>query len=292
MRPDERLGPKFLLYHDVAAAAGGDEARAQEGFRAHLGHLRHLGYRFVPMSVFIAGERLGPRDAIVTFDDGARSFLTCAMPVLRELRVPVTVFLPTDLMGRSDGSTQILSWEEAAQLAAEGVEFGAHGARHVPLDQVVSDRMRWEVEKATADMFEHGFRPTVFAYRFGGFNGAAKVAVRRAGYKAAFTELRGGFDRFEIRRRVFTGLEGALATRVVMNDRFFSVREAARKPVPRRVRDEELVVPEDRWGPQRFKLEDEGHGAVAEEVLVGADVEEPAAETGLDELGNLPEGGA
>ena len=255
MRPDERIGPKFLVYHDVAAAAGGDERRALEAVRNHLTRVAELGYRFVPMSEFAAGGRLGPRDAILTFDNGARSFITCVLPVLRELNATATVFIITGFMGRRGTDVEFMSWDDVHRLAGEGIEFGCHGVTHVPLDEVGSERMRWEIHMATETMMEQGLEPTVFAYPFGRFDGAVKLTVRKAGYRAAFSVTRGGFDRFEIRRRLFTGLEGSFATRLVMSDRFFDLREAARKPVPRRLLKQELPVPEDRWGPEYFGLE-------------------------------------
>jgi peptidoglycan/xylan/chitin deacetylase (PgdA/CDA1 family) len=260
MRPDERLGPKFLLYHDVAAAAGGDERRAREAFREHLGHVTSLGYRFVPMAEFVAGGRLGPRDAIITFDDAPRSFSTCVLPVLEDLGVSATVFLPTELVGSAEPDGSTLMWDEVAELAAEGVEFGCHGASHIPLDQVRSDRMRAEIGEATDAMLERGFDPVVFSYPFGRYDGAAKLTVRKAGYLAAFTQMKGGFDRYEIRRRVFTGVEGALRTAVVMNDRYFGIREAVRGPIPSRWLADEQPVPEELWGTPSAQGSESGHG--------------------------------
>ena len=255
MRPDERIGPKFLLYHDVAAVADGDERRAREAVRTQLTHIAELGYRFVPMSSFVAGERLGPRDAIITVDDGARSFITCMLPVLEELEAPVTLFILTDFMGRKGPNVEFMSWEDVGRLSEQGIEFGCHGVTHVPLDQVGSERMKWEVEVGTSDMVDHGLEPTVFAYPFGRFDGASKLTVRKAGYQAAFSVMKGGFDRYEIRRRLFTGFEGPVLTRLIMSDCFFELREAARAPVPSRLLKQETPVSEDRWGPDYFGLE-------------------------------------
>jgi peptidoglycan/xylan/chitin deacetylase (PgdA/CDA1 family) len=209
------------------------------------------------MAAFLAGERLGPRDAILTFDDGYRSFLTCVMPVLRDMDSTATVFIVTDFVGRCGSGPELLSWDDVADLSAEGIEFGCHGTTHVPFDQVGSERMRWEVQVGTAAMEEHGLTPAVFAYPFGRFDGASKLTVRKTGYQAAFSGMRGGYDRYEIRRRPFAGLESPLMTRFVMSDRFFEVREAARKPVPRRFLKQEHPIAEDRWGPEHFGLDSE-----------------------------------
>jgi peptidoglycan/xylan/chitin deacetylase (PgdA/CDA1 family) len=42
---------------------------------------------------------LEPRTVVVTFDDGFEDFLACAYPILTELQIPATVFLPTLSLG-------------------------------------------------------------------------------------------------------------------------------------------------------------------------------------------------
>ena len=117
--------------------------------------------------------------------------------------------------------------------------------------------MRWEVQVGTDAMLERGLTPTVFAYPFGRFDGASKLTVRKAGYEAAFSVMRGGYDRYEIRRRLFSGLESPVRTRFVMSDRYFDIREAARKPVPGRFLKQDLPIAEERWGPEHFGLDSE-----------------------------------
>jgi hypothetical protein len=64
--------------------------------------------------------------------------------------------------------------------------------------------------------------------------------------------MKGGFDRFEIRRRLLTGLEGPAATHAVLSDSFFSARESVRSVVPNRFLKQEQPVAEERWGLAAF----------------------------------------
>ena len=252
MRPDELLGPKFLLYHDVVRAANGDVGLARTRFEHHIDAIVSAGYRFVPMSAFLDAEELGPRDVIVTVDDGARSFLEVVWPVLRERGAAATIFVLSDFMGRSGPDVAFLDWDEIARLRDEGVEIGGHGASHVPLNEIEPELMRAEIAGSARAMMEHGFRPRVFASPFGRYDEATKDAVREAGYQAAFTVMIGGFDRFEIRRRLFTGMEDAPATRFVMSDQFFTLREAARSVTPKRMLKQEHPIAPERWGADAF----------------------------------------
>jgi peptidoglycan/xylan/chitin deacetylase (PgdA/CDA1 family) len=256
------MGPKFVLYHDVVATAGGDEVLARERFRRHVSAIAESGHRFVRMSDFLGGRALGwhengdaplgSRDVVVTVDDGARSAMTVMLPVLEEFGAPMLVFLLTGFMGLSGSEVDFLSWDDVAVLAEKGVEFGCHGVSHVPLDQVDRELARTEISGATETMRSRGLDPQVFAYPFGRCDEESKEAVASAGYDAAFTVMKGGRDRFEIRRRLFTGLEGPAVTRFRMSDRFFGIREAVRSVVPRIMLSGEQPIAPERWGPQAF----------------------------------------
>jgi peptidoglycan/xylan/chitin deacetylase (PgdA/CDA1 family) len=263
MRPDELMGPKFLLYHDVVDAAGGDERRAKDAIARHFDYLASLGYRFARMSDFVAGVPLSSRDVVVTVDDGSRTFVDCMLPVLREHRAPALLFLVSGFAGRNGTRQSFLSWDEARALVAEeAVEVGSHCATHVPLDQLDEVAMRREVEDGRAAMLAEGLEPLTLAYPFGHFNDATKHAVEDAGFSAAFSVYKGGWDRFEIRRRMFSGLEGPAFIRMWMSDHFFGVREALRRPVPDRFLKHEAPVSTERWGARNFGVPDDDGTAV------------------------------
>ena len=63
----------------------------------------------------------------ITVDDAFRSFLTGAVPLLREYGYPATLFVNS---GEMDGP-DYLSWEELRRLAQGGsIEIGNHSAAH------------------------------------------------------------------------------------------------------------------------------------------------------------------
>ncbi len=72
-------------------------------------------YRVLPLEEALsrwADGTLPPRAAAITFDDGYRNVATHAVPVLRELGLPATVFLVTDLVG-----TDEVPWPDRLWLA-------------------------------------------------------------------------------------------------------------------------------------------------------------------------------
>jgi len=81
-------------------------------FRAHLETLRQGGYQVLPLTEIVArlrgGQPLPERCVAISVDDAFRSFLSGAMPLLREYGYPATLFVNTGEVNGPD----YLSWEE------------------------------------------------------------------------------------------------------------------------------------------------------------------------------------
>ena len=251
MQPDPLQTPKVLLWHDLTFGGRLDEASAARRFDRQLERIASSGLGFATMDAFIDG-RLGTRNAIVTFDDGLRSFRDVAFPVLERHGVRATLFVVSTFAEQTGPGGPFLSWSEVRDLAKAGVDIGCHAATHVPLNEIPAERMLDEIADPTRRFREEGFEPTVFAYPFGRYDESVKKAVAAAGYRAAFTVMKGGAGRFEIRRRLLTGAEGASRLALLLSDGFFDVRDGARRFVPKRLLKQENPIAPSRWGAEGF----------------------------------------
>ncbi len=251
--------PKVLLYHDVLDGGRVEPTAAARALRRQLDWMAAAGFRFSSMDDFVRGT-LGRRDVVLTFDDALRSFADVALPVLAEVGAPVTVYAVSQLSGRNDALGVVMSWGELRECARIGVHVGCHAMTHVPLDEVSEDRMREEVRRSTLHFRDEGLSPTTFAYPFGRFNASVKNAVEAEGYSLAFTVMKGGADRFEIRRRLLTGSEGPLRLRLLLSERFFEIRDSARTLVPRRFLQQDQPIGSSRWDAHGFGLPDRAPG--------------------------------
>ena len=103
----------ILSYHRVVEDFTGALQRSipgllisQETFRRQLLDLREGGYDFLPLSAaldVLAGRKRARNDVcVVTFDDGYRDVYRSGLPVLKELGIPATMYLPSGLIGTDE----------------------------------------------------------------------------------------------------------------------------------------------------------------------------------------------
>lgn len=163
-----------------------------EQLRAMVSARLAAGNACVPLSSYLT-KAPSPQAFSLSFDDAHASVLRHAAPVLSALGVPATLFVPTGSVGRSE---EFLSWDELRALRDLGWTLGAHTVSHPRMSWRLYDedlaryqqrlddecaRAREAMERALGTPIE------LFAYPYGEAPDAAREAVRRAGYRAAFT---------------------------------------------------------------------------------------------------------
>jgi peptidoglycan/xylan/chitin deacetylase (PgdA/CDA1 family) len=110
----------ILCYHNVVADR--DDARGDaalhlpfEDFKMQVRWLTDH-YEVVPLRDWVARLKMGASlrsTAAVTFDDGYAGTFACAVPWLKQMGIPATVFVVADAPGRSSG----FWWDHPAVLA-------------------------------------------------------------------------------------------------------------------------------------------------------------------------------
>jgi peptidoglycan/xylan/chitin deacetylase (PgdA/CDA1 family) len=219
----------ILCYHGITECADPDPGdRSQiwvmrSRFRSHLQFLaRH--YRVISLRSYLemreAGENPPPHSVILTFDDGLRNFLTVAAPVLRESRLPATLFIVTDSVekrGDSDLDSHwtpaddhtSLSWPEIHDLLfSKEIEIGSHTRSHPVLSDLTSAEVALELDASLRDLclrIRTEFLPYL-AYPYGAYSETIVKTARELGYCCALTTDAGTNSRytdvFRLRRAV------------------------------------------------------------------------------------------
>ena len=209
----------ILCYHGVADSPHEeDQYRLQlppAMFRAQLEMLRDAGFRFVTvaeLAQIAGGGRLPPGLAAVSFDDGLRNNLTTALPILGQLGLRATVYVPTGWLGGQHpdigSDAAILTGDEVRELVRHGWEIGGHTASHADLSLLDYVQCRAEIERSCTELARLTGAPIqTFAYPFGRYSAAAMAAVRDCGLLAAVAGESGSWQRFELKRTMVGGAE-------------------------------------------------------------------------------------
>jgi peptidoglycan/xylan/chitin deacetylase (PgdA/CDA1 family) len=189
-------GIRILCYHRVAGAR--DElAVAPHNFRAQMETLLALGMK--PIGLREARRLLehGADDSFVcvTFDDGYHDNLEHAFPVLRELSIPATLFIPTAVIDGAvrmywyEQQPRLVSWAELRDISADDlISIGGHSRRHPALPTVPND-VAWEEIAGCKRELEDRLATAVtsFAYPAGMFTERDARMVQEAGYLVGVT---------------------------------------------------------------------------------------------------------
>lgn len=183
-----------LMYHGLAADPGNDVwTVATEEFRRQVADLKAAGYRTIVPADLEKRNRwklwFVRKPVLITFDDGLRSVLTEAEPILRDAGFRATSYLILSLIAETPAERQryrqddCLVWPEVRDLLARGTfAFGIHSFSHT------SDPVRQAQEVAECRAIfkrQTGQKTRAYCYPYGIAPDVLRDAVAAAGYRTA-----------------------------------------------------------------------------------------------------------
>lgn len=189
----------ILTYHSIDDS-GSAVSVAPERFRRHVQWLGSGAVRVTSLEELLRTP--AATDAVaLTFDDAFENFADRAWPLLRDNNLPVTLFVPTDHVGRTNDwsgrpergipSLPLLGWEAIGALAEQGLSLGSHSRSHRDMREFEAADLSAELLCASEKIQrETGCIPRAFAYPFGLFNERVAAAVAEIHRLACGTEFR------------------------------------------------------------------------------------------------------
>jgi peptidoglycan/xylan/chitin deacetylase (PgdA/CDA1 family) len=184
------------MYHGIGWRSAGSDPHnlfvLAEDLHQQLSSLLARGWQPVDLQAYLTGRASG-RSFLVTFDDGYRSVLDLALPILTQLGVPAVCFVVADHVGGHSSwmpempDEPLLDAAGLRSLSAGGVEIGGHGWNHTAMAALDGAALRRDTVDTAAVLAEIiGRPPRAFAYPYGAHDAAAREAVAVAGYQVSF----------------------------------------------------------------------------------------------------------
>lgn len=145
----------------------------------------------------------------ITFDDGFECFSSTVAPILQKLSIPATFFVSSSAIGLTGIEAEnfshknlkrskvfkFMSKDQLIELSQNTLfQIGGHTHSHIDLGRVYTkEELLIEINQDKKEIEEMIGKPVeLFAYPFGGVANICEEsgeAIRKAGYKAAFTIL-------------------------------------------------------------------------------------------------------
>lgn len=199
---------RFITFHDILS-------ETVNRFEGNLNFLKHKT-NVISLADFASGRLSVEKiNVVITFDDGYKSWINHAIPILRQLALPATFFITSGFVGLSkdDESAFIqshlllhhqrtsggLTYDDVKRITEQGFTIGGHTLSHSNLSSL-NDNMRLKHEiaedKSALEKLT-GTKIDYFAYPLGFFHNPHVNIIeilQESGYKAALTTVSGFND--------------------------------------------------------------------------------------------------
>ncbi|MEN6474430.1 MAG: polysaccharide deacetylase family protein [Syntrophaceae bacterium] len=182
-----------LVYHSFLGDKPFPSDISMQALKAQLDFLKDHGYRFVTLSEILAGAVQGPRNILVSIDDGNQSVYQAYQAVFKPRGIKPLLCIYPNIIGKK---AYALTWEQLGELASAGLDIAAHGFYHFPLNQKAYDTDAKAFRKEifhSKEILEKRLNTMVkaFAYPNGVNEPITRQTVQAAGYACAFTVVWG-----------------------------------------------------------------------------------------------------
>jgi peptidoglycan/xylan/chitin deacetylase (PgdA/CDA1 family) len=200
----------ILLYHGISPTWPAETAVHPDRLREQLVLLQSKGYAGATLTDALQAPAAS-RTMVVTFDDAHRSVYELARPILAELGVPGTIFVPTDYPGSGrpmawpgydmwlgtqyEPELDCMSWDQLREVADAGWEIGSHTCSHPLLTELSDGDLQRELAASRAACEEHLDRPCrSLAYPYSDWDARVATAAGAAGFASAVTVNTGSWS--------------------------------------------------------------------------------------------------
>ena len=189
----------ILLYHRFGPVVRDQMTVRTDTFRGQIEYLKDHGYQIVPLRMLVShllGKGPAPpaHSVVITVDDGHASVVTEMLPIVRQHKLPITLFIYPSAISNA---SYAMKWDQLAELSRTGLfDIQSHTYWH--------PNFKTERRRLSPDAFQSfvtmqfakpravlknrlGVDADMLAWPFGIYDDELIAKAREAGYVTAFT---------------------------------------------------------------------------------------------------------
>lgn len=189
-----------LLYHNIVEDNRSVKslfAVKKEKLLNHFNIIKEQGIKVIPLSELTGGSVSSISDqkksVVITFDDDYLSMYRILLPIVKEYKYPVTLFVYTDGINRPGKGG--LDWKMLREMDRNGIDIQCHSISHRDLSVVEinetysSGKILYEELYMSKAVMEKNLDKTIscFAFPYGRYNLKLLELAKQAGYEKVFS---------------------------------------------------------------------------------------------------------
>ena len=192
----------ILMYHSISVNAPHpfrQFAVAPDRFDEQMRSLADEGYTALTVTEYVRvrhseAYRRSSKRVVLTFDDGFADFHEHALPILAKFGFTATLYVVSGHVGghsrwlekANSKHLKLVNWSQLSEIAAQGIEIGAHTVTHPALDMLPLEHAKQQIVRSKRELEDRlGQQIDSFAYPYGFYSKAVRDLVVAAGYRSA-----------------------------------------------------------------------------------------------------------
>jgi len=189
----------ILLYHRFGPTVADSMTITTPVFESHLKYLKDNGYTVIPLRQLVdyylkKGPAPAPKSVVIVADDAHKSVFTDMLPLVKQFRVPVTLFTYPSAISNA---SYAMTWEQLREVKATGLfDIQSHTYWHPNFKKEKNKLTPAEYEKLVTTQLvksksklekEIGGTIDLLAWPFGIYDDELLQHAANSGYVATFT---------------------------------------------------------------------------------------------------------
>ena len=185
----------ILQYHHVSEHTPASTSISPDDFKAHLDWIKEHDFDVLSLPDIIENLKTkkplnSSKTLAITFDDANRSVCDIAWPILKEYKLPFTLFISTEGVEKNFRSQ--CSWSQLKEIYQSGLmTLGNHSHQHLNMvsGELLQNKTKWErlvkneIVKAQGLIESNiGEASDLFAYPYGEYNSELSKIVTDLGF--------------------------------------------------------------------------------------------------------------